>query len=290
MDLKQMTMLALQISIVSTVFGFGLKASGRDILYLIRRPGLFARSLLAVLVIMPLVALALAWMFDFPPAVEVILVALAISPVPPLLPMKETKAGGDISYGLGLMAVLAVVSIVAVPATLSLFGQILGRPLTMAPGAIAGVMIKSILMPLAAGMIARVLLPRMAERLSSAVMMIVKVLLPVAALALLAGALSAIWALIGGGAAIALVIFTLAGLVIGHVLGGPEPGHSTVLALSTACRHPALAFAIASTNFPDQPFGALILLYVIVGAIVGIPYLLWTRRQVAAPATLTRSV
>jgi bile acid:Na+ symporter, BASS family len=284
MDLKQMTMLALQISIVSTVFGFGLKASGRDILYLVRRPGLFARSLLAVLVIMPLVALALDWMFDFPPAVEVILVALAISPVPPLLPMKETKAGGDLSYGLGLMAVLAVVSIVAVPATLALLGQILGRPLAMAPGAIAGVMIKTILMPMAAGMIARVLMPRMAERLANAVMLIVKVLLPVAALALLAGALSAIWALIGGGAALALVIFTLAGLVIGHVLGGPEPGQSTVLALSTACRHPALAFAIATTNFPDQPFAALILLYVIVGAVVGIPYFMWTRRLVAGPA------
>uniref|UniRef100_UPI00397D94AF hypothetical protein n=1 Tax=Salmonella sp. SAL4435 TaxID=3159890 RepID=UPI00397D94AF len=71
MDLKQMTMLAMQISIESTVFGLGLKASGGDILYLVLRPGLFARSLLAVLVIMPLVAVALAWMFDFPPAVEV---------------------------------------------------------------------------------------------------------------------------------------------------------------------------------------------------------------------------
>jgi BASS family bile acid:Na+ symporter len=286
MDLKQMTMLALQISIVSTVFGFGLKASGRDILYLVRRPGLFARSLLAVLVIMPLVALALAWMFDFPPAVEVILVALAISPVPPLLPMKETKAGGDTSYGLGLMAVLAVVSIVAVPVILALLGLILGRPLAMTPGAIAAVMIKTIVVPLAAGLIVRAVAPQFADRLANVVMLIVKVLLPVAVLAVLAGALSAIWALIGGGTVLALVIFTVAGLVIGHLLGGPDPGQSTVLALSTSCRHPAIAFAIAATNFPDQPFGPLILLYLIVSAVVGIPYLLWTRRQVAAPATL----
>lgn len=290
MDLKQLAMLALQISIVSTVFGFGLKASGHDVLYLVRRPSLLARSLLAVLVIMPLVALGLDRMFDFPMPVEVTLVALAISPVPPLLPMKETKGGGDLSYGLGLMAALAVVSIVAVPMTLALLGLILGRPLAMAPGAIARVMIKTILVPLAAGLIVRAVAPQFADRLANLVMLIVKVLLPVAVLALLAGALSAIWALIGGGTVLALVIFTLAGLVIGHVLGGPDPGQSTVLALSTACRHPAIAFAIASTNFPDQPFGALILLYVIVSAIVGIPYLLWTRRQVAAPATLTRSV
>lgn len=284
MDLKQLTMLALQISIVSTVFAFGLKASGKDILYLIQRPGLLARSLLAVLVIMPLVALGLDRMFDFPLPVEVILVALAISPVPPLLPMKETKAGGDISYGLGLMAVLAVVSIVAVPVILALLGLILGRPLAMTPGAIAGVIIKTIVMPLAAGLIVRAVAPQFADRLANVVMFIVKVLLPVAVLAVLAGALSAIWALIGGGTVLALVIFTLAGLVIGHVLGGPDPGQSTVLALSTACRHPAIAFAIAATNFPDQPFGPLILLYLIVSAVVGIPYLLWTRRQVAGPA------
>jgi bile acid:Na+ symporter, BASS family len=284
MDLKQLTMLALQISIVSTVFAFGLKASGKDILYLIQRPGLLARSLLAVLVIMPLVALGLDRMFDFPLPVEVILVALAISPVPPLLPMKETKAGGDISYGLGLMVVLAVVSIVAVPVILALLGLILGRPLAMTPGAIAGVIIKTIVMPLAAGLIVRAVAPQFADRLANVVMFIVKVLLPVAVLAVLAGALSAIWALIGGGTVLALVIFTLAGLVIGHVLGGPDPGQSTVLALSTACRHPAIAFAIAATNFPDQPFGPLILLYLIVSAVVGIPYLLWTRRQVAGPA------
>ena len=31
--------------------------------------------------------------------------------MPPLLPKKETKAGGEPSYGLGLMAMLALVSV-----------------------------------------------------------------------------------------------------------------------------------------------------------------------------------
>jgi BASS family bile acid:Na+ symporter len=275
MDLKQLAMLALRISIVATVFGFGLKATTADLLYLVHRPGLLARSLLAMFVIMPVVALTLVWLFDFPQAVNVVLVALAISPVPPLLPMKETRAGGDLSFGLGLMAMLALLSIVAVPLMLAILGLIVGWPLGMSPGPVAGVMVKAILIPLAVGMIVRAVSPGMADRLAAMVMVVVKVLLPVAVVAVLAGAMTAIYALIGAGTVLALTIFTVAGLAIGHALGGPESGHSSVLALSTACRHPAIAFAIASTNFPDLHFAALILLYLIVGTIIGLPYLMW---------------
>src|SRR4030095_16138720 len=115
---KVLLLLAVQISILTTVFGFGLRATIDDLLYVVRRPGLLARSLLAVFVIFPLLTLALDEMFNFPLAVEVLLVALAISPVPPILPGKETKAGGNISFGIGLMAVLAIASIVAVPVVL----------------------------------------------------------------------------------------------------------------------------------------------------------------------------
>jgi BASS family bile acid:Na+ symporter len=68
--------------------------------------------------------------------------------------------------------------------------------------------------------------------------------------------------------------------MVGHVLGGPEPDQATVLALSTACRHPAIALAIASTNFSEFRFGAYIVLYVLVNAVVAIPYLIRQRRQV----------
>jgi len=74
-------------------------------------------------------------------------------------------------------------------------------------------------------------------------------------------------------------VFAVTGLVIGDVLGGPDPRHSAVLGLATACRHPALAFAVATTNFPDQRFGPTIVLYLLVSAIVGIPYVAWRKRQ-----------
>ena len=94
MDLKHLVVLAFQISLLVIVFGYGLRAKFADLLYLYRRPALLLRSLIVVLVLMPDVAVALARWFDFTPTVEIALVALAISPLPPLLPTREAKAGG----------------------------------------------------------------------------------------------------------------------------------------------------------------------------------------------------
>ena len=115
MDLKQLVVVAFQVSLFVIVLGYGLRADFADLLYLFRRPALLVRSLIAVLVVMPAVAVVLARWFDFTPTVEIALVALAISPLPPLLPTREAKAGGGERYGLGLMVVLALLSIALVP-------------------------------------------------------------------------------------------------------------------------------------------------------------------------------
>jgi BASS family bile acid:Na+ symporter len=110
-----------------------------------------------------------------------------------------------------------------------------------------------------------------------------KVLLGLGALALLAGSVSEIWALVGSGAVIAIAAFVVAGLAAGHLLGGPEPDERTILALSTACRHPAIALTIASANFPENRFGATILLYLLLNVAIGIPYMAW-RSKLGTPS------
>jgi BASS family bile acid:Na+ symporter len=91
MDSKQVIMLALQVSILATVFGFGLKAKRGDLLYLWRQPRLLVRSLLAMYLAMPLVALAFVSIFDLPMNVKIVLVALSIAPLPPLFPSATSR-------------------------------------------------------------------------------------------------------------------------------------------------------------------------------------------------------
>src|SRR5262249_45301908 len=97
----------------------------------------------------------------------------------------------------------------------------------------------------------------------------------------------AIVSLIGDGTLIAMAIFVIVGLVAGHFLGGPVRENRTALALSTATRHPGIAFAIAHANFPQQKLAiAAIGLYLIVNAIATLPYMVWTKRQRAAHTKL----
>jgi BASS family bile acid:Na+ symporter len=279
MDMKQLLILGLQISVVLTVFGYGLRTTAGDLLYVVKRPGLAARSLLSVFVIMPVIAFALARLFDIRDVVEISLVALAISPVPPLLPMKEIKSGGQASYGLGLMALLALLAIPAAPLAIELLERFSGQPLEISASAIARLAMISVLVPLAAGVIVRVVAPVIAERIGGAVSQVAKVLLLVAACVLLAAVWRAVWNATGQGAILAIVVFVAAGLAIGHLLGGPKREESVVLGLSTACRHPAIAFAIASANYPEERFGGAIILYLLVSALVGIPYVKWNRQR-----------
>src|SRR5215831_16881811 len=129
MNVKELIMLAFEVSILCTVLGFGLKTSIDDLLYLIRKPSLLLRSLLAIVVIMPLIAIAFARTFDLQPTVKIALIALAISPIPPLLPKRVIKAGGNLSYELGLMALLAVLAIILVPLSVEFVGAVFSYPL-----------------------------------------------------------------------------------------------------------------------------------------------------------------
>src|SRR6185437_8256820 len=94
------------------------------------------------------------------------------------------------------------------------------------------------------------------------------------------------WNEIGNGILIAFGSFSLVGLAVGHFLGGPNPNNRTVLALATSARHPAIAMTIGNLNFPDQKpvILVIVLLHVIVGFVLGIPYLIWRR---ASPAVAT---
>jgi BASS family bile acid:Na+ symporter len=285
MDLRQLTMLALQASIIGTVFAFGLSTSVRDLEAVLHRPGLFARALLSVYIVMPVAVVLLVRLGDFRNDVEIVLMALALSPVPPLLPTREGQAGGNVAFGVGLMAFLALCSIVTIPFGLAVLERVFHRPLVIESGTIAGIALKTVLLPITVGVAARALFPELARRVAKPVRMVATVLLLLASLAVLAGAFRAVLAIFGQGNALAIVIFTVVGLAIGHFLGGPNPDEAAVVALSTACRHPAIALTIAATNNPEQHFGPIIVFYILVGAIVGIPYLIWSRRSTRALAT-----
>jgi len=145
-------------------------------------------------------------------------------------------------------------------------------------GKVAAVIAVTVLLPLIAGMLFRAELPDLAERIEIPISIVGNVVLRLAALLLLVMSWSAVWSLIGNGTIVAIAIFVLAGVAAGHLLGGPAPGGRTVLALATAFRHPGIVLAVVAAHFPRENFVAVILLYLLVSVIVGVPYGIWRRR------------
>jgi BASS family bile acid:Na+ symporter len=273
--------LVLKVSIILTVFGFGLQSSRDDLLYLLRRPRVLGRSLVSMFVVMPLFVLLMTSVVSFNRAVLVALIALSISPVPPLLPRKVTKSTGLASYGLGLMVTAASLSIALIPLATYFLGKYFHRPFAMGPGAVAKLIVPSVLIPIAAGVLLRKLAPAIARRIGHPLARIAGIMLLLGVICILAFAAPAVWSLVGNGTILAFVAFILVGLAAGHLLGGRDPDERVTLALCTACRHPALAVAIAVANVPEEHHVfAAVLLYVLLNVVLTIPYVAWQRKKV----------
>jgi BASS family bile acid:Na+ symporter len=280
MSAQEIVGLALKTSIMLTLFGFGLQATFEDLLYLGERPRLLLKSLCAIFVIMPLFAILITKSFSFNSTVVTALIALSISPVPPLLPKKVTKSGGRASYELGLMVTAAALSIVFIPIAVYVFGKYFNRPLAMGPSAVAKVIVLSVLLPLAAGIMFHRFAPAAAERIAHPLIRVATIVLLIGVLCILVFAFPTAWSLVGDGTVLAFIAFVIVGLAVGHLLGGPDSDERASLALSTACRHPGLAIAIAGTNMPeDHHIVGAILLYVITNAVLTIPYVGWRRKR-----------
>jgi BASS family bile acid:Na+ symporter len=273
MTLQALILILLKSSIFLNVFAIGLEASTSEAAYLFRRPGELVRAFFAVNVLMPLFAAILALVFNLNPAVEIALVALAISPIPPLIPRKVAKATNSGSYAIGLLIALGVLAVVFVPIALEILEHVVKVPLRMSSGSIAALVFMTILLPIGLGVAVREILPNLAERLARPVSQIGGIGLLACLVVILISAAPAIWTLIGNGTLVALAAFVLVGAAIGHFLGGPEPENRAALAISTASRHPGIAAAVATANFPDQKLvTAAVLLYLLVNALVLTPY------------------
>jgi bile acid:Na+ symporter, BASS family len=285
MSLTQLILLAVNLSLFLIVLALGLETAMSDALSLLRQPALLLRSILAMYIVMLALAIALGLLFSPPAPLKIALIALALSPVPPVLPSKQKKAGGTCAYAVGLLVAAALVAIVLMPVTMAILGSVVGRSLQMPINKVALIVVTSVIAPLVVGIVLRWLAPNVAQAAARPVATVATVLLVIAVLPVFVIAWPMVEGLVGNGLVILLAVFTLVGLAAGHLLGGPDPNNRTVLALATGARHPGVAIAIASVNFPDErSVLAVVLYHLIFAAIVSVPYVMWRTRSHAANA------
>jgi BASS family bile acid:Na+ symporter len=143
---------------------------------------------------------------------------------------------------------------------------------------VATLVLQTILIPLAAGMLLSRFLPAR-RHIGSRLVTLGLLLLIAGALPLLILGWRAFDTLSGNGAMAAIAIFVVASIAAGHLLGGPRAEDRTALAMATSARHPGLAIAIAQANFPEQStlVAGAIVIYLILRLVLSVPYLRWLR-------------
>lgn len=270
---KTAILFSLKASITALIFAIGLSATTSDIAYVWRRPVLLGKSLLAMYVVVPLVAVLMARGLELPWGTGAALVVLGTCAGAPLLPRKLVKLGGNPAYIFSLVVATSLLAILTVPAGLALLGGIVSFDTAVVPAEIAATILKAFLLPLGLGMLVRAARPDLAERLGEPLLRGASIVLGLCAVVLLVAGFHLILD-VGLPSLLAFAAFTVAALAAGHLLGGPEEENRTALAVACASRHVGLALLIAA-SYRGQRTLALVAGYAVASAIVSIPYLRW---------------
>jgi bile acid:Na+ symporter, BASS family len=235
---------AVQVAVAAVAFAVGLSAGSAELTALRRKPRLIGKALVAVLLLVPAIAVLLVKGVQPPTPVAggILIAALSIGPVAALKRSRKNDPERDVALGLNL--VLLLVSVIFVPAAVWLVGLAFGRDFHVGPGAVANTILPLQLVPLFAGIALSRAAPKLAARLERPVTLATNLALAIVAVAI---AVVAFDSLVGlGGRAWALIAtFAAMSMLVGHALGGPSPGTRMVVATFSALRFPALGLTIA---------------------------------------------
>jgi len=283
MEPAHLIKLATTISILLLVFALGLRARFSDALSLFRTlfspPHRLLRALFAMNVVVPVFATAVVTVFDLPLPVKVAVLAMAVAPIPPLLPGKQLKFGGASTYVFGLLVAVSLAAIVMVPLGVDVLGRVFHRESRLGVAPVAQLVGTTILLPLFAALVVRRFAPGVAEHAAPWASRLGTVLLVAGLVPVLVKVAPVMPSMIGNGSVLAVALVVATAIAAGHWLGGPDLDERTTLAIASAMRHPGIALAIATLNFPEEPsVPAAILLYLLIAIVATSVYGAWRKR------------
>ena len=266
--------LAGLLFIVSSMLAMGMSLTVAQILQPLRNVRLVLLALLANFILMPLLAYVIIRVIPLEQSLQIGLIVLATAAGAPFLPKLVQGAKGNIAFGVGLMTLLMVVTIVYMPLVLPL----LLPGVAVNPWDIAKSLIVLMLIPLAIGLLFKSHSPDSAADWAAALNKISGLAILILLVVGLGLNVSNIIDLIGSLGLLALLIFIVGSLLIGLLLGGRDPAVRSVMGLGTAQRNVAAAILVSVQNFSDTNTVS----FVLVGAVLLLLVLLPTAKRMGA--------
>ena len=231
--------------VITSMLAMGMSLTIPQIMEPLRNIRLVIMALLANFVLVPLLAYLIIRIIPLAQPIQIGLAILATAAGAPFLPKLVQGAKGNIAFGVGLMVLLMVVTIIYLPIVLPLLLQ----GVTINPWDIAQSLIVLMLIPLAIGLLIKSHSPDSATHWQPVMNKISGLAILVLLVVGLGLNVSNILNLIGTGGILAVLLFIIGSLLIGFLLGGREPATRSVMGLGTAQRNVSAALVVATQNF-----------------------------------------
>lgn len=252
----------VMFSVMLLMLGAGLTIEIKQIVDLAKRIRLVVVGVLANFLVVPLIFyLCIAWL-PISADIKIGMMLMASAPIAPMAPAPFVeKAKGDVVYSVGLMLLVAVLSIVLTPLILSLSIPKSVGGVTLDPIQIVKTLLMVQLIPIGIGMAVRRTRPKWAEAMTKVIPRIGQIGLLVGVGLLFAQQASQMLS-IGLFPYVVMPILVVLSLLVGDwMLIGEASDKRRSLAVSTAIRNVPLAFLIAGENFPDTVVAPVVLVF-----------------------------
>ena len=246
------------------------------------------QGLTAALLVFPGLAFLLLLLFDLPVEIATAIAILAACPGAPLITKRSQMVQADPDHVSSLQLVLAVSAAVVTPIVLSVFHRAFDLATENVTALNVGLQIVQVtLLPVVIGMVFRVLAPSWAEKLNGSLTRVANGLFVLMALSIvvvlvISSELRASL-LIGWGPAFVILTLTVAAVVSGHLIGGPNMQRRAGVAIASLARNVGLALYIVELELRDGAMNLFppILVYMLIGILVQVAYSLWLKKSSA---------
>jgi BASS family bile acid:Na+ symporter len=270
--MKHALTIALAVSLAGLIVSIGMRSTIDDLLYVLRRPKLLFKAFLAVDVIPPTAAFTLIKLLPLTTVVKTGIALMAVSPVPPMVPGRMLGAGARKEYAYGVYVAMSLLTIVEVPIWVAIGAALFGKDRRADVGLVAAMIVKTVLIPLAVGLVVRHFMPGFSAKAAPWLFKVCVLLVVLLATPIIILIWPSMARLIGNGTLATMAVVVLIALVGGHALGGPDPQDRKTLALASAVRHPGMAITVGTAARIQDDFTAAVLLFVLVGVAVTFAY------------------
>jgi predicted Na+-dependent transporter len=259
--------LSVLIFIVTTMLGMGFSLTITQIMTPLRNTRLVVMSLVANFVIVPILALLIVRIIPLSEGLQIGLILVGMAAGAPFLPKLVQVAKGDMAFTAGLMFLLMVVTIAYLPIVLPFV--LIG--VQVSPWEIAKSLILLMLIPLIIALFIRTRYEEVAKGLVPTMTMAANLSLAVMFIGYFVAYFDETFDIIGTGGILAATLLILGAVIAGFLMGGKSIDIKKVLALGTGQRNIAAAFAVATSNFADNPD---VLMEIIDVAVIGLVILM----------------